>query len=133
MRPGSGAPLRMVRWGGLPQVQVVDLRAATPPAEPQRSNAPASGLPARIGAVSGLPSSQGPFVYIVRSAEQASMLQQGIDEGDGIRYQMGLAPLDATVVQIDPGTPEAMLRTVADLNAVRYTLGLPDVQVVDLR
>jgi hypothetical protein len=70
-----------------------------------------------------------PSVYLVGSAAQAHAVQQGLDQV-AIAWQ----PLDATVVQVaDDEEARTVLRAYAEENAFGATLGLPAIQVVDLR
>jgi hypothetical protein len=100
-----------------------------PPA--QTAGAEASNLPATTS--SGTTAGSTPSLYLVGSTAQAHQIQQGIDDADVIRHSLGLVPLAAQVVQLDSGPADATVQAIADLTTVRRTLGLPAIQVVDLR
>ncbi len=74
-----------------------------------------------------------PSLVLVSSAEQAAALQQTTEQAEGIRSQAGL-PLDPTIISVS-GDADAntAVRDVADQNGLRAALGLPPIQVVDLR
>jgi hypothetical protein len=76
---------------------------------------------------------QTPRLVLVGSAEQASQVQDDLDAAEAIRHQWALPPLAAEVAQLDAGPAVATRQAVEDLNVVRVTLGIPAIQVVDLR
>jgi hypothetical protein len=113
----------------------------------------AAAVPAPLGRLSGGPALDNSLV-LVGSASQAASTQQGIDQADAIRVQMGLAPLNASVV-VSPsdqqgidaanairaamGVPplaaagESYAGIIQDENTLRASLGLAPIALVDLR
>jgi hypothetical protein len=94
--------------------------AAPPPAAVER---PAGGGAAETVAT----------VYIVGSAAEADKLQHAIAEGDAIRATMGEAALDSSVLVVASEQDEAVLQMLAEQDAIRAQLGLPQHRFVDLR
>jgi len=122
-------------------------------AQPQQRAIQAAAVPAPLGRLSGGPALDNSLV-LVGSASQAASTQQAIDQADAIRVQMGLAPLNASVV-VSPsdqqgidaanairaamGVPplaaagESYASRIQDENTLRASLGLAPIALVDLR
>ncbi len=76
---------------------------------------------------------QAPQFILVDTTDQARQVEAGLDAAEAIRLPLDLPPFSATIVPVDAGTASTLSQAVANLNAVRHTLDLPDVQIVDLR
>ncbi|HLZ69340.1 MAG TPA: hypothetical protein VKV26_05450 [Dehalococcoidia bacterium] len=100
-------------------------------AEP-RSAASGSGA-APTGAAAVVPTAQAPQLILVGSVERAQQAQADLDAADVLRIHFGLRPLTAAITPVDTDTSSNLLQAVAELNAVHDMLGLPEIQVIDLR
>ncbi len=152
---GLAAVLALGIWqlgaNGSGNGKVVTARPQLAPVAPQTNGvqqssvAPQSGVSGQRGASgSGLASASASGtasrrtaasqLIVVDSASRAAEITQAMDQAEVIRSQLGEPALDYTVVQVN-GEEEAnaALRAVADENAVRAVLGLPEIQVSDLR
>ncbi|HLZ69714.1 MAG TPA: hypothetical protein VKV26_07370 [Dehalococcoidia bacterium] len=110
-----------------PQVQARG-SGATPP------SVAASGSTTGPAVSAGVrPTAQAPQFILVDTTDRAQQVQAELDAAEAIRLPVGLPPFAATIVPVDAGTANTLAQAVADLNAVRHSLGLPDVQIVDLR
>lgn len=75
-----------------------------------------------------------PVVYLMSSAERATQVRSENADLDAIRNQLGLAPLDTTVV-VAPTAGEADLVAgmLEETNVIRVREGLTEFRLVDLR
>jgi hypothetical protein len=97
-----------------------------PQNQPQ-GGSPASSLPATTSNVPTAAST--PVLYLVGSETQANAIQQNLES-----LVTPERSLDATVRHVaSAAEAAATMQAIADLNSVRRTLGLPAIQVVDLR
>ena len=65
-------------------------------------------------------------VVVVASEQQAASVQSVIDETNATHHQQG-------VIIVRPETEVGMLRALGDMDATRQQLGLPGIEVIDLR
>jgi hypothetical protein len=75
-----------------------------------------------------------PVIYLVDSQADADALRQELTEEDARRIQMGARPRDDIILVA--GTDEERERAAAILNhtdAISASLGLPGIEVIDLR
>jgi hypothetical protein len=75
----------------------------------------------------------GTTVYVVGSAEQAEAMQRAIAEADAIRATLGEPALNESVLVVASAEDEGVLAMLAEQDGVRNQLGLPPIQIVDLR
>ena len=93
-----------------------------------------SSVPASTGGAAAVVTAEHTNLILVASADQAANVEQGISEADEIRAQMGLPPLNSTVIPVAADFPaETAVRALMDENITRAALGLPQIDVVDLR
>jgi phosphopantetheine adenylyltransferase len=94
-----------------------------------------SSVPASTGAAAAAAvSAEHANLILVASADQAATVEQGISQADEIRAQTGLPPLNSTVITVAADfSAETAVRALMDENTTRAALGLPQIEVVDLR
>jgi len=74
------------------------------------------------------------MVYIVATEAEAERLQLAFADADNVRHQLGLPPLDVSVmVAATQDEHDQVLRLVAEINADRDAEGLGTHRVRDLR
>ncbi len=115
---------------GAENVHVHDLRTTEAPlrqADPAQLTMPVTSL-------RSAPTQDTSTVYLVGTPEEAAQQAADIEAANMLREQLGQGPLRDVLWQAAPGTPDTAARqAIADENALRASLGLPEVAVVDLR
>ena len=75
-----------------------------------------------------------PTYYLVASSAQAHAALIGIRDSDAVRLELGKAPLDQRVAQVDSAEAEAaFLQEMRVIDATRDSRNLSPIQLVDLR
>jgi len=93
-----------------------------------------SSVPASTAGATGAITAEHVNLILVASADQAANVERGISEADEIRAQTGVPPLNSTVIPVAADFPaETAVRALIDENTTRAALGLPQIEVVDLR
>ena len=93
-----------------------------------------SSVPASTAGATGAITAEHVNLILVASADQAANVERGISEADEIRAQTGVPPLNSTVIPVAADFPaETAVRAIIDENTTRAALGLPQIEVVDLR
>lgn len=71
-------------------------------------------------------------IYVVASAEQEAAVLAALDEANVVRLQRGEAPMFDQVLLV-PNDDMDVLQVMNEQDAIRASLGLPSLTVVDLR
>ena len=135
----GGAALALAALAGVAGYQVglhshAGVRQAVTQPVTQRDGLAAGNVSAATGSTGAVRTSEHPMLVLVGSPEQAQAVQRGVDEADAIRATMGVGPLPQTVQQVTSAADAATwARSIADENLTRVSLGLPEIQVQDLR
>ena len=75
-----------------------------------------------------------PTLYIVGSDEQAAAVRFGLDELNNIRATGSIGSVADDALVVGSAEDEENLKlAILETNAIRFALGLPEVEVVDLR
>jgi phosphopantetheine adenylyltransferase len=93
-----------------------------------------SSVPASTAGATRAVTAEHVNLILVASADQAANVERGISEADEIRAQTGVPPLNSTVIPVAADfRAETAVRAVMDENITRAALGLPQIDVLDLR
>jgi hypothetical protein len=94
------------------------------PQSPRLSGSQANSLPATSSVSTA---ANTPHLYLVASGDEAAFLREALATPTGV-----LPPQDTVRQVADDAEAAATMQAINDLNTVRATLQLPDIQVVDL-
>lgn len=122
---------------GEQNVRIVDLRgsvgASAAPAPEARDGRTEAIDATRASVTRPATAPQPAFIYLVDSQEQAAAAQAALDNAAATVETGGASVIDRSIVVADPAVEDGIRRVLADENTLRVSLGLPEVQIVDLR
>jgi hypothetical protein len=126
-----GAALALTLAAGIGTWQTVAHREGTGTTVVEPAAAPIAPAARTAATTTGDPTST---FYLVGSQDQAAQVQAAIDDGNRILNQFGKPPFNAQVVVVASAEEEAiLLQGLSDADAIRASLGLPPLPLIDLR